>query len=137
MLDVLDRLRGSFRWKLVVAHFDHGLRAGSGEDARFVRAACAKRGIESFVTRGRVPRGKGGIAARARKARYEFLLVAAREARADVIATAHTADDQAETLLLRLLRGTGAVGLAGIPQRRRLAKMHVVRPMLGLTRDDV
>lgn len=143
MLDVFARLAGPMQWTLVAAHFDHGLRPDSAQDARFVDELATKKKIASVVGRAdglaaRAKQERGGLAAVARAARYAFLADAAAKAKASVIATAHTASDQAETLLLRLVRGAGAIGLAGIPPRRRISKgLHVVRPMLGLTREDV
>lgn len=149
LLDILQRLAPRKRWKLVVAHLDHGLRGKeSKDDAGFVRAEAKWRGIEARIgsadVAARVRREKGGLAAIARKVRYEFLASVARELRDGPakgrvrIVTGHTASDQAETFLLRLLRGTGGFGLGGIPPRRTLpGGAIVVRPMLGLTRDDV
>lgn len=142
LLDVLARLARRERWRLVVAHLDHGLRAAGARDQRFVHAqakarALLFRGGKADVVALR-RREKGGLAAVARTVRYEFLAAVAAAEGATVIATAHTASDQAETVLLRLLRGTGAVGLGAIPSRRRLVPgVDVVRPLLALTRADV
>jgi tRNA(Ile)-lysidine synthase len=79
-----------------------------------------------------------GLEAAARHARYEFLRQTAERMGARFVATAHTADDQAETILHRILRGTGLSGLSGIPSRRPLAdSVTLVRPMLGVTRREV
>ncbi len=143
LLDVLARLAPTHRWRVVVGHVDHRLRGAiSSEDARFVATEAARRGLAGEVgaldVKERARREKGGLAAVARAARYEWLARVARREEASVVVTGHTANDQAETLLLRLLRGTGARGLGGIPPRRRLARgIEVVRPMLGLTREDV
>lgn len=155
MLDILQRLAPRKRWRLVVAHLDHGLRGKESKaDARFVRGEAKWRGLEARIGSADVAararkREKGGLAAIARSARYEFLTSVAKEYRDApapapgkkppvCIATAHTASDQAETFLLRVLRGAGGLGLGGIPPRRRLpGGIFVVRPMLGLTRDDV
>ena len=138
LLDVLARMARRERWRLIVGHVDHQLRASSAEDAQFVAAESARRRIGGDAIAVTVRAGKGGLAARAREARYAALLALARREEATVIATAHTANDQAETLLLRLLRGTGARGLAGIPAKRLVAgSVSVVRPLLGLTREDV
>ena len=156
LLDILQRLAPRKRWRLVVAHLDHGLRGkASKADARFVRGEARARALEARIgsadVAARKSREKGGLAAVARAVRYEFLAAVARELRNTrdkkpetkkpaevVIVTAHTASDQAETFLLRVLRGAGGTGLGGIPPRRRLlGGTFVVRPMLGLTRDDV
>ena len=114
------------------AHFNHGLRgAESDRDEAFVRAQCKKLGVPVYTGRGDVTsvRGKGTEAA-ARELRYAFLTQCAAEHGYDWIATAHTADDNAETLLLNLARGCGLRGLTGIPPQRG----KYLRPMLDTTR---
>ena len=115
---------------VLCAHFDHGMRgAASKRDAAFVETFCAERGVPCFIGRGSVTGGE----AEARAARYAFLNACADEHDCRWIATAHTADDHAETLLLQLARGTGLRGLGGIaPVSGRL-----LRPMLDITRADV
>lgn len=112
------------------AHFDHGLRGIESErDAAFVQSFCAERGIPCAVGKGTVQGGE----AEARAARYAFLRSCADEQDCRWIATAHTADDNAETMLLQLARGTGLRGLGGIaPVRDRL-----LRPMLDVMRAEV
>ena len=114
---------------LEAAHFDHGLRgAESTADAEFVEKFCAFHDIPLHLGRGNVVPGKKGLEAAAREARYAFLY-----SLCGTIATAHTADDNAETVLLHLLRGSGLRGLGGVtPKSDRL-----IRPMLDVTRDQV
>lgn len=114
------------------AHFNHGLRGvESDRDEAFVRAQCEKLGVPFYAGRGDVTSVRGmGTEAAARELRYAFLTHCADEHGYDWIATAHTADDNAETLLLNLARGCGLRGLTGIqPQRGKL-----LRPMLDTTR---
>lgn len=120
------------------AHFNHCLRgAESDRDERFVQELCAQWDVPCVVGRGDV----GGYARQhrlgteeaARKLRYDFLENTAERLGMDVIATAHNADDNAETLLLALARGTGLRGLGGIPPVRG----RIVRPMLGVSRAQV
>ncbi len=123
---------------VAAAHFDHGLRGDeSRRDAVFVADFCEKNAISFLMERGDVAafaaREKLGIEAAARTMRYAFLERAADELGAAAIATAHTADDNAETVLLRLARGTGLKGLGGIPPVRG----RVVRPMLDVTEKEV
>ena len=123
LLDILQRLAPRKRWRLVIAHLDHGLRGKQSKgDARFVRGEAKWRGLEARIgsadVAARKSKEKGGLAAVARAVRYEFLAAVAREYR-DLsekklpvcIVTAHTASDQAETFLLRLLRGAGVLRL--------------------------
>ena len=124
--------------QLVAAHFDHGMRPGSAADADWVRGLCSA--WEVPLRSGSAPAALRGETA-ARAARWAFLLDSACAAEADVILTAHHADDQAETLLFRIARGTGLPGLAGIPERRRVVhdgrQILIVRPMLGVTRAEL
>ena len=114
---------------LSAAHFNHHLRGEeSDRDEQFVRDFCAGYGIPLHVGSAEVKPGKKGLEAAAREARYAFLRTLPGK-----IATAHTADDNAETVLLHLVRGTGLKGLGGImPQNGR-----VIRPLLGTTRAQV
>ncbi len=116
---------------LSAAHFNHGLRgAESDGDEDFVREFCEQYHIALLVGNGQVRPCGRGLEDAARQARYAFLENLDSEAK---IATAHTADDNTETILLHILRGTGLKGLGGIaPQRGR-----IIRPMLGCTRTEV
>lgn len=130
--------------KLVIAHFNHRLRAGADGDERFVQELAGHLKLPVEVGRaepleGRTPTGTpDGIEAAARVARYAFLLATAERVGARYVATAHTADDQAETVLHRVLRGTGLAGLAGIPRVRALnPAVALIRPLLEVCRADV
>lgn len=117
--------------RVVAAHFDHGLRPGSADEARLVRERASELGVACLVG---APERPLPLAQEAlRHARYRFLRDAARKAAAQRIATAHQADDQAETVLFRLLRGGGVRGLGGIPARRG----EIVRPLLPFRRDEL
>lgn len=122
-------LREQLGIALEAAHFDHNLRGEeSREDARFAEEFCQGYGIRLHMGSAPVTPGKKGLEAAAREARYAFLLSLPGK-----ILTAHTADDNAETVLMHLLRGTGLRGLGGIaPQNGR-----VLRPMLDITRAEV
>ena len=129
MLFAFYLLREKWGITLSAAHYNHGLRAEeSDRDERFVRQLCDRLDIPLTVEKGSVKAGKKGLEAAARDARYGFLT--ALEGK---IATAHTANDNAETVLMHLIRGTGLRGLGGI------APMcgQLIRPMLEITRDEV
>ncbi len=115
--------------RLSAAHFNHGLRgAESHRDEDFVRSFCAGYSIPFVCGHGTVTAGKKGLEAAARDARYAFL-----NSLPGKIATAHTADDNAETVLMHMVRGTGLKGLGGItPINGKL-----IRPMLSITREEV
>ncbi len=111
-------------------HVDHGLRPGGADDAACAAETCARLGVPFESVRVRV--SPGNVQAEARRARYAALRTAAEDAGATRVATGHTRTDQAETVLLRLLRGAGARGLAGIPPRRGA----IVRPLLDRSRSE-
>ena len=114
LLRLLLELRDKLGIVLSVAHVNHKLRGQeSDEDERFVTKLAEKHGLELHATAGAVDASASGIEAAARELRYGFFHQLAREGRAAKIATAHTLDDQAETLLMRIFRGTGIRGLSG------------------------
>jgi tRNA(Ile)-lysidine synthase len=126
---------------LVVAHLNHRLRGtDSDSDAAFVAAICPHlpHRVESVDVAGAAAAEGDNLEAVARRVRYDFLARIARETGATWVATAHTRDDQAETVLHRLIRGSGLRGLRGIAESRELvAGVRLVRPMLTLSRQDV
>jgi len=140
LLDLLVKERDAFGISLVVAHFNHQLRgAESDGDEQLVRHRAAYYGLEFFVERANTAEyarhTKMGIQEAARNLRYDFfekLLVSSGFGR---VATAHTSDDNAETILLNLFRGTGVPGLSGIPVYR--ADRQVIRPLLSASREEI
>jgi tRNA(Ile)-lysidine synthase len=133
LLHALVALRDELALELVVCHVHHGLRAAADQDAAFVRDLAARLDCPATVARVSVPRDGRSPEEAARAVRHAALGRAAREAGAARIALGHTADDQAETVLMRLLQGAGPRGLAGIPVRRGL----LVRPLLHVDRATV
>ena len=130
--------------KLSIGHVNHGLRgAESDADQAAVEALAARLGLPvrsarvdpAAARRGGPSRDRPTLQEAARELRYAALDAIARELGASCVATAHTADDQAETVLLRLLRGTGPDGLAGIPERSPDGR--IARPLLGTSRAEV
>ena len=129
MLFALYLLRDELGITLEAAHFNHHLRgAESDRDEAFVTDFCGRYCIPLHLGSGRIVPGKKGLEAAARDARYAFLRRLPGK-----VATAHTADDNAETVLMRLIRGTGLKGLGAIAP----VSGNVIRPMLTVTRDDV
>lgn len=129
MLFALYLLRDELGITLEAAHFNHHLRgAESDRDEAFVTDFCGRYDIPLHLGSGRIVPGKKGLEAAARDARYAFL-----RSLPGKVATAHTADDNAETVLMRLIRGTGLKGLGAIAP----VSGNVIRPMLAVTRDDV
>ena len=120
--------------RIEAAHVNHGLRGeASDADEAFVRALCAEKGVPLRVYRATPPEGSVPGEDWARQARYGFLRQAMRESGADALALAHHRDDQAETLLLHLLRGSGLTGLTAMAPEATLDGIRVVRPLLGVS----
>jgi len=128
--------------KLLVAHARHDLREAAAADAAFVADLAAGLGVPCVIRDLRVREPDGvrgeGIEGRARRLRHEFFAAVAREQGARFVVVAHTADDQAETILHRSLRGTGLAGLAGMATARELSDgVALVRPLLAVPRSVV
>lgn len=133
LLDALAALQLKFQFGLTAAHLNHALRgAESDRDESFVRDLCTRLGVELMVERARgLGRSEGNLEARARTARHRFLDETAKRVGADYIALAHQADDQAETVLMRLLRGAGVTGLGAMAGS---GAGKVIRPLLEVRR---
>jgi tRNA(Ile)-lysidine synthase len=145
LLHVLHELTPAHQWTLVVAHLNHQLRGRSSQaDARFVQDQCGRLGLPCVVGSRDVQtvakRRKISVEMAAREARHRFLVQAARRRRCPVVVLAHHADDQAELVLLRLLRGSGSEGLAGMrvcsPSPMNPA-IRLVRPLLEVSREQI
>ncbi len=135
LLHYLAEVRQQFRLRITVAHVNYRLRgAASDADERLVKKTAARFGFpfrsRRIDLKKNRKRGNGSLQESAREIRYSFFESVRNSAGADVVMTAHHADDNAETMLFHFLRGTGLEGLAGIPARRET----IVRPMLCLTR---
>lgn len=136
LLAACDELGKNLDFCCCIGHFDHGWRLESGEEAEFVRQTASQFGLDFYSERatGTTPANEES----ARRQRYDFLLRIAREQSCLAILTAHTADDQAETVLHHLLRGTGIAGLAGIPEVRPLEDgILLIRPLLSVLRSEL
>jgi len=134
----LERIAHEFGIRLEAAHLHHGLRgAEANQDLAFVRELCARLGVPltaaRWNTRLRMKRRGLGGQAGLRALRREFLIAAALKTGSAAIATAHTADDQLETVLMRLARGAGLPGLGGMSERRGMW----IKPLLEATRADI
>ena len=124
-------------YRVCAAHYNHNLRCAAAADEQFVRDWCGAHEIPLLVGSGDVAgearRSGDGLEARGRAMRYAFLEEAAEELDCQLIATGHHAGDNAETVLLHLVRGCGLQGLTGIPERRG----RLIRPMLAITRGEI
>jgi tRNA(Ile)-lysidine synthase len=140
LLDLLARDRDAYGLRLIVAHFNHQLRGSESDgDEQFVVERARHHGVEAFVDRANTAEfakhHRLGIQDAARNLRYDFFSKLLESSGFDAVATAHNADDNAETVLLHLFRGAGVQGLGGIPVSREDRK--VVRPLLFARRDEI
>jgi tRNA(Ile)-lysidine synthase len=132
LLDVLAKLRDELGFSLVAHGVDHGLRPDANAELDVAEGHAKRLGVVFARTRVRVAPG-GNVQARARDARHAALAAAKKKARAKFVATAHHAGDRAETVLIRMLRGSGASGLAVLPP----SDGALIRPFIRATRRDV
>ncbi len=145
LLLALDELRSAHKLsvRLCVAHLDHKLRASSTKDAKWVAELSEKLGYECVIGRSKVAEiareNTDNLEQAAREARYAFLERTAKRKSANYVLTGHTMDDQAETVLLRLMRGSAGAGLGGMERVRPLGKssaVKLVRPLLWARRSE-
>jgi len=125
------------RAPVLVATVDHGLRPESAEEAAFVAREAANLGLSHRTLAWTGAKPRTGIQEAAREARYRLLVRCAREEGASHLVTAHTRDDQAETVLMRLARGSGLTGLSGMRQERDRDGIRHVRPLLGWPKETL
>jgi tRNA(Ile)-lysidine synthase len=147
LLDFFAGQARAHRLKLYVCHINHKLRGQKADaDAAFVKKLGAAYKLETAILSADVralARASGkSIEHAARSARYRLLSRTALKKNCSLVATAHHADDHAETMLLNLLRGTEPKGLLGIPERRALCqkgrkKVELIRPLLGVSRREI
>jgi tRNA(Ile)-lysidine synthase len=135
LTSVLVELRERLSLRITAAHLNHRIRAAeSDRDEAFVRAMCARLGLELIVERADGLAIAANLEERARDARREFLLRVADQVQTDFVALGHHRDDQAETVLMRLMRGAGAAGMAAMAER---GPGRLIRPMLALSRAEI
>ena len=138
LLDIIDGLSSDLGIQLRIAHLDHQLRPGSASDALFVQNEALRRGWPCTISRADVSKiareERRSLEEAGRNARYQFLDRVADDEDCDWILLGHHSNDQAETVLLRLLRGSGTTGLAAMRQTRG---ERILRPLLGFGRSDI
>lgn len=142
LLHLFLELAHSWKLKLAVLHVNHGLRGKeSNSDERFVRALSKKHHLPCYVRRIRIKslakRQKKSIEEAARGARYEFFAQMVKAKKADKLVLAHTQDDQAETVLMRIITGTGLQGLQAIRPKRKFFTAELVRPLIEISRAEI
>jgi len=135
----LNAIKNRWGLSLHIAHMDHMLRPDSGKDAAFVKKLGGKLKIPVTIksVNLKVRYVKGSLEELAREERLNFLINLAMEIKADKIALGHNLDDQAETVLMRLLRGTGLSGISGISAKRNMRGVIFIRPLLETRRREI
>lgn len=142
LMHILCQLQNRYGLKLSVVHLNHMFRGReSDQDAEYVEDLCKSLGIPVYVEAFDIPDyiKKTGLSSEdaSRIKRYELYQKVARHVGASKIALGHNADDQAETVLMRILRGTGSTGLAGIPPKRMMDDLLIIRPLIDIRRNSI
>jgi tRNA(Ile)-lysidine synthase len=138
LFHILNSLKHELGILLKIAHFDHKLRQNSAVDLLFVKTLAKRLAVPFIHGRSKTPYARtGSIEEAARERRYRFFLDAAASWKADAVALGHNRDDQAETVLMRILRGTGTSGLRAILPARLINGKLFVRPLLEVPRSEI
>ncbi|MBL8013461.1 MAG: tRNA lysidine(34) synthetase TilS [Candidatus Omnitrophica bacterium] len=138
LLHLLIALRHELGIKISVAHFNHRIRRQAARDEQFVKDYAKKMGVPVFCESASTqPPSCGSLEDWARQERYKFFKRVAQKADADAIALGHTADDLAETVLMRIIRGSGLQGLVGMEYKRTINDVLILRPLLGVEKRSV
>jgi len=139
LLYLLNAVKDDMSLRLYIAHLDHMLRPGSRKDADFVKSLGARLKMPVTAGKANVRRlvKKGSLEEAGRNARLAFFFKVAKNIGAKKICLGHNLDDQAETVLMRLIRGAGLYGLAGILPKRNICGFTVIRPLLGIRRREI
>jgi tRNA(Ile)-lysidine synthase len=141
LLELLSKLRRKYALRLSVAHLNHGLQKEGRRAQTLACEAAERHGVPFYSKKANIRRlalkDKLSLEDAGRRERYRFFEAVARKTRSNKIATAHTLDDQAETMLMRLLRGSGIRGLRGIPYKRKQGTLEIVRPVLDCPKKDL
>ncbi len=141
MLKALLDMRRKLKIEVLVANMDHGIRGPESErDSEFVKQLAGRQGLEFIHKKVALKNGSKGVMSleeRAREERYRFLLKAAREAGCQAVATGHTLDDQAETVLMRVISGASPSAVGGIPPVRCEGGIKIIRPFIRVEKYEI
>lgn len=141
LLHALNHLKSDLGVTLTVANLDHGVRGEASEkDSDFVRKTAERLGLEYFhesIKQGEAVNKKLSKEENLREARYSFYKKAAKKLKANIVATGHMLDDNAETIVMRIVKGTSLKGLSGIPPVRIDGNMKIIRPLIETEKNDI
>lgn len=137
LLTLMEQVAEKEQLQLVVAHVNHQLREASAQEAQYLATYCQQRELTYYETRWEDPEKQRNLEAKARTFRYEFFKEVMEIEGAAVLMTAHHLDDQAETILMKLIRGTNFSHSAGIKERRPFATGELIRPLLIYPKEEL
>jgi tRNA(Ile)-lysidine synthase len=137
LLNILNTLKHELGIQLFVAHLNHRLRKSATQDQQFVKKICYELNLPFLTKIAHISKRGGSVEEEAREARFSFLIEVARKCKADTIALGHTEDDLAETVLMRILRGTGLLGMRALLPKRDIKGFAFIRPLLYSTREEI
>jgi len=134
----LNSVKNKLGIKLFIAHMDHGVRgAASKKDADFVRRIAKKLKLKFITSKAKIKKSKLSLEEILREARYDFFRKSCKKLKINMVVTAHTLDDQAETVFMRVIKGSALKGLVGIHPVRRDKKIKFVRPLLEIEKEEI
>ncbi len=138
LIDILNEIKKEENFEIIVCHINHLIREEAGSDEEFVRKYCEEKQIPFFVKHAKIKeiseKEKIGTEEAGRKVRYEFFEETAKKTGASKIATAHTKNDNAETVLMNIIRGTGITGIAGL---KPIRNDKYIKPLIDITREEI
>lgn len=139
MVYILNALKHELGVKLILAHYNHNLRKSAIKDQKFVESLSDQLNLQLIqeVCPEKITKMKGSVEELAREYRFQFFINTAKKLKVDCIALAHTKDDLSETVLMRILRGTGLQGLRSILPIREMYQQTFIRPLLNLTKQEL
>ncbi len=141
LLDSLYCLKEKLEIEIIVAHINHTIREEADEETAYVEDYCRSKNIKCYIKKAEVEKlakeQKLGTEEMGRKIRYEFFKQVAQKENANKIATAHNLNDNVETVLLNIIRGSGTTGLKGIEIKRKEANLEFIRPIRECVRDEI
>ncbi len=132
------RIKQEYKLKIVCAHFNHALREESGSEQEFIRNLCRELAVEFISEKKEVGRFcRDSLEQTARNLRFDFFLKCSRQKRIKKVALAHHKDDLAETVLMRIIRGTGLRGLRGVLPKSNFKNLTLIRPFINLRKEEI
>ena len=137
MLDVFLKFKEIYNIELIVAHVNHQVRKESIDEEKYIVEFCGKNNIECFVERLDFSKNQTNFEATARDLRYQFMFNLYDEIKADYLVLAHHANDNIETILMRIMRGSSLTGYSGMQEVNNINNRCIIRPLLNISKDEI